>query len=302
MRVARHKVHFFGIETLQRDIKDRPGIFETVCAEILTLPITEKSLEIDSNVSLRLNYFKKTNDYYEGKLVKYRTNHMMTGSLDDDTLTDFRLENGKKFTEVTHFIYTPETGILSFEYNHNGPRHAMFMRYLNSVQTRYRTDTVQFIADLLVHPDVVQKLHEATRIKSLTIGLPVSKLPTELDRNNLLKGLFAASQFGNPGQVFITLAGARAKGDQTPLISLDGLMSSLDSRYIDLDLFGKVDVDIATDFGSEVVNLLENKLEAFKDWNVEITSETAPRWFGDIRELYQSNKPLLLKALGALHE
>jgi hypothetical protein len=300
--VARHKVHFFGIETLQRDIKNQPGIFETVCAEILARPVAEKSLELDSSVSLRLNYFKKTNDYYEGKLVKYRTNHMMTGNVDDDTLTDFRLEGGKKFTEVTHFIYAPETGILSFEYNHNGPRHAMFMRYLNAVQTRYRADTVQFVADLLMHPDVVQKLHEAKRIKSLTIGLPVSKIPTELDRNNLLKGLSAAAQFGNPGQVFVTLAGPRVKGDQTPLISLEGLMSSLDSRYIDLDLFGKVDVDIATEFGSEVVNLLENKLEAFKDWRVDITSETAPRWFGDIRELYQHNKSLLVRALGALHE
>ncbi|HYG83272.1 MAG TPA: hypothetical protein VD907_00140 [Verrucomicrobiae bacterium] len=298
--MAQHKVHFFRIAAHDHNFAARPHIFEEVCQEIFELPVEDKSLEISNEDSYRLNYFQKVSDHYEGKVVRYRTNHMITGSLSDDQLSDFTLANGQKFTEVTHFIYTPETRILSFEYNHRGPRYAQFMRYLNTVQQRYKTDGYQFEAEVLLHPNVVQKLSEARRIKSLTLGLPVSKIPNKFEKNNLLAGLAAGAQLGNPGQIELRLIGARKRGDTTPLISAEGLMNAIESGQVDLGLFGKANVEIVTDFAAETVNLLENKLEAFKDWNVPITSQNAHRWFADIKELYQRNKSQLLIAMGRL--
>lgn len=291
--MTKHRVHFYKINTIDRDINQVPETFEQICSEVVNLPVSQKSLELTSGASYRLNYFERKNDHYRGKIVKFRTDQMITGSTSDDELLDFQLSEGKKFTEVSHFIYSPQTGILTLEYNHSGVRHGMFMRYLNAAQATYRSDSIMLIAELLMHPDVIQKIEEARRIKSLTIGMPVSKIPSDLEQHNLIKGLLAGSKFGNPGQVSLTLTGAKKRGDTTPLISTEGLMTAISNKDVDLDIFGKVDIEIATDFGSEVVNLLENKLEAFKEWTVPISNENANRWFDNITEMYQGNLSVL---------
>lgn len=297
--MTKHKVHFFAIDTFDRTIADNPTAFETVCQEIFTLPVAQKTLEMSDSVAYRLSYFQKTGDHYQGKIVKYRTNNMITGSLSDDALSDLTLEEGRAFAEVTHFIYSPETKVLSFEYNHNGPRYGMFLGYINAIQARYRADTIQFVADLLLHPDVAQTLLDAKRIKSLTVGLQVARIPAQIERSNLLRGLAAAAQFGDPGQVYVTISGSRGRGDASPLMSPEGIVRAIQNREIDLGLFGKAEVEVVTDFGSDTVNLLENKLEASKEWHTPITNHNAHRWFDDIKELYQRNKPVIDVALEA---
>lgn len=296
--MTKHKVHFFKIDYINEGLSFQGENFSDICKEIVAQEFSVKTLELPDDKTYRLNYFVQNGDYFEGKIVKFRNNNAITGSLDDDELTDFTLDNGKKFTEVTHFIYSPSTDILSFEYNHHGTFYSTFMRYINSIQLRYKADAEMFKATPLMHPDVLQKISSAEKIKALTIGLPVAKLPDDLDENNLLKGLSYGSKLGNPGQISLTLTGASRKGDRSPLMSTAELMNALSSNEIDLGMFGKVTVDVATEFGAEVINLLENKIESSKNWTTPITNDNAERWFDDIRSLYQINRDLLLISAG----
>lgn len=292
--MSRHKVHFFKISPIKEGEPFTGDDFSDLCTEIFNQDFSTKTLELSDEKIHRLNYFRKNDDYFEGKIVKFRTNHAITGSLDDDDLIDFTLSDGKKFTEVTHFIYCPSTSILSFEYNHQGTFYSTFMRYINSIQSRYKADMVMYKAMPLMHPDVLQKIAGAEKIKALTVGLPISKIPSDLDNNNLLKGLAFGARLGNPGQISLTLTGSSGRGDPSPLMSSESLVQALHANQIDLSIFGKVSVDIATEFGAEVINLLENKIESAKNWDTPITNENAHRWFDDIRGFYQLNKDILL--------
>ncbi|HSE61756.1 MAG TPA: hypothetical protein VLA88_05695 [Candidatus Saccharimonadales bacterium] len=296
--MTKHKVHFFKIDLFNEENAEIKTEFEDVCKEVVNLEIAKKSLKMSDSISYRLTYFKAHGDHYRGKIVKYRNNHMIMGSLNDDELEDLMLDEGKKFTEVTHFVYSPSTKILTFEYSQNGPRHAMFLGYLFTIQRSYKTDPIRFTGDLLMHPDVLRELNsDVERIKSLTVGLPVAKLHSSMQQNNLVEGLKAASKFANTGQIYIKLVGARKHGDKTPLISTNEIVRAISDNEIDLGLYGKAEVEVVNEFGDATINLLENKLEATKEWDVPITSENAERWFDDIAALYQANHPVLIEAV-----
>lgn len=297
--MTKHKVHFFKINAKDEWLEDGE-LFTSKCNRVFAQPVDVKTLPQTDGSTYRLTYFQQSGDHYEGKIVKYKTGSMVTGNVSDDILNDLTLDEGSKFAEVTHFIFSPITGILSFEYNQSGPRYAMFVRYINAVQAAIDADVVLFVAEPLFHPDALQQLDAATEVKALRISIPTNKIPDHVEQNSVLSGLRAASKFGNAGQLELTIKGTKGRGDRTPLMTTDALMTSIRDQTIDLGLFGAVDVSVATDFGPQVINLLENKFESSKEWSTPITNESAPRWFSDILSFYQTNKDDLLRSAANL--
>lgn len=236
-------------------------------------------------------YFEKHSDgLYRGKVAKYRNNHMLTGSMSDDVLLDHALDEGDKFVEVTHFVYSSKRHILSFEYNQTGPRITAFTRYINAIRGKEEADVDElFMAELIPHPDVIERLRNVRRISQFAVSIPADRIPTDANQGNLLRGMGYIRGFANAGMITVQLsAGTLSRGES--IISPDTLMQTLENEGVDLGVLGTASVKAVTDFGDETINLIDNKMVGTKKWNTPITTENFGRWFDDITEMYTSRR------------
>ena len=302
MAQAQRKVLFFKINTKEHDIEKQSYQFESVCEKIMCVNPTERMHEIGQagpTEYLRLHMFEQRtaqSDFYSGIFVKYRTNNITVGNEDKDELSEFQLKEGLRPTEITHFIYSPATKILSIEYNHNGPKHMNLLYYVNVMQAKHDMEVIYFVPEVLSHPNVIEEIREADYIKSIELAIPRSEIPNSSKQNDWIKALLAASNIGNPGTVSVKISGSKRRGDRTPLMSSDQLATQLENKDIDLGIFGTAKVEAAMSYGSETINLLQNKIDSTISVPTTKTIEQEDEFFDAIRTVYTANKELLLKA------
>jgi len=297
------RVHFYHVtvhtkdgNVFQDEAQNDNDEFSTACKDIQAMAVADKTSKIiDSSESYRLVYFKKVGDHYEGKVAKYRDNHILYGNVTDDELLDMSLDDNQKFVEVTHFIYSPTKHVLSFEYSQLGPRVTAFMRYVNKIRGTWNSDADLLIAELVPHPSVIERLKDVKRVKQFAVGISADRIPTDVNQGNLLRGMGYIRGFANAGMITIQLsAGTLSRGKS--IIDPSKIMSALEEE-VDLDVLGKASIQAVTDFGDEVINLLDNDMVAIKEWNEAITTENFERWFSDILEAYQERRPLIEQSL-----
>lgn len=297
------RIHFYHTTIHTKDgnvfqdaAQNNSDEFSTACEQIQDMAVADKTSKlIDNSESYRLVYFKKVGDHYEGKVAKYRDSHMLYGTESDDELLDMALEEGEKFVEVTHFIYSPTKHVLSFEYNQLGPRITAFMRYINTMRGRWNSDADLLISELIPHPSVIERLKDVKRIKQLAVGISADRIPTNVNQGNLLRGMDYIRGFTNAGMITVKLsAGTLSRGNS--IIDPSTLMTSLGNE-VDLGALGKASIEAVTDFGDETINLLDNDMVAIKKWNEAITTENFERWFSDILEAYRERRSLIDQSL-----
>lgn len=301
-RYAR-RVHFFHVtihaedgNLFQNNSENNDDDFAKTCKTIQGLNAANKTFKLDDNESYRMIYFQKHGDYYRGKVAKYRNNHMLTGKLSDDSLSDLALDEGNEFVEVTHFIYSPKKHVISFEYNQTGPRITAFIRYINVIRGKSEIDIDLFVAELIPHPSVIERLKEVRRISQFEIGISADRIPTTINQGNLLRGMSYLRGFANAGMITVQLsAGTLAKGES--IISPNILLNTLENEGVDLGALGKASIKAVTDFGDETISLIDNKMVGVKEWNQPITTENFTRWFEDIAQMYTERTQLIQRSL-----
>lgn len=300
------RVHFFHIVQYKKEgtsFQAEPDVrgsddFAAVCSTIFALDASDKAHDVSDDESYRLVYFNRhTDGLYRGKVAKYRTNHMLKGHISDDELLDHALDEGDKFVEVSHFVYSPKKHVLSFEYNQTGPRITAFTRYINAIRNKQEADVDEsFVAEHIPHPDVIARLKDVKRIPQIAFSISADRIPSNLTEGNLLRGMDYIRGFANAGMITVQLsAGTLARGES--IIAPHKLMTALEHEGIDLGILGSASVKAVTDFGDETINLIDNKMVGVKEWNSPITTKNYERWFEDITAMYVSRNDEIKKSL-----
>lgn len=298
------RVHFFHVTIHTKDgnvfqeyyPEQTEDDFSAACRKIQAMHVSEKTSKlIDSSQSYRLIYFEKVGDHYEGKVAKYRANHMLAGNISDDKLVDLSAGDGREFVEVTHFIYSPKKHVLSFEYSQTGPRVSAFTQYINKLRGKDEIDINLFVPELIPHPSVIERLKDVKRVKQLTVGISADRIPSSTTSGNLLRGMSFIRGFTNAGMISVNFsAGTALKGEG--IIDPAQLIRTLENE-VDFDILGKVSIEALTDYGDETINLIDNKMVGTKEWQTPITTENFKRWFSDITDMYTQRTGLIDQAL-----
>jgi hypothetical protein len=294
MAVAERKVLFFTVSTKDADDDGEMPSFESVCKKIIALKPVDRVHQFAQSGPDELR--PKESDFYAGVFVKYRTNNITVGKETEDEIRDFQLNAGLRPTEITHFIYSPQTKILAIEYNHNGPKHMQLLNYVNVMQDRHAMEVTYFVPEVLNHPDVLAEIKKSHYIKSIELAIPRMEVPTNTQQNDWLKAMAAAANIGNPGTIGLRLTGATKRGDKTPLMTSHELASKLENGDIDLGLFGTAKVQAVMDYGTETINLLQNKIDSTIKVPTTRTVDQVDEFFSAIRAVYTANKELLIRA------
>jgi hypothetical protein len=302
MAQLQRKVLFFSIETKEGDIEDQTTPFEEVCRSIMRLSPAQRMHQIAQagpDEFLRLYMFEKRpagSDFYSGVFVRYRVNNITAGSEAADELRDTHLPEGYRPTEITHFVYSPQTRILSVEYNHNGPKHIQFINYINVMQSKAGREVIYYIPEVISHPDVVEEIRQTEYIKTIELTIPKAEIPSLAQKNDWYKAFLAAANVGNAGTITVKISGSKKRGDKTPLMSSSELASSLENDDIDLGIFGTAKVEAMMTYGLETINLLQNKIDSTISIPSTDTATHLDEVFEAIRTVYTANKELLVRA------
>jgi hypothetical protein len=302
MATTRRKVLFFTVNTKDNDIQIQDVTFEQICETIMKVNAAGRSHQIAQSGPdefLRLHMFEKRpidSSFYSGIFVKYRTDNITVGNENTDVITDIQLGSGQRPTEITHFIYSPKTRILSIEYNHNGPKHMQFINYVNVMQEKHGIELVYFVPEVLNHPDIIEEIKRSQYIKSIELAIPRSEIPSEAAQSDWMRTLSSGANIGNPGTISLKLSGSAKRGDKSPLMTSSELAAKIDGGELDLGLFGTAKVDVMMDYGSETINLLQNKIDSTISIPSTSTIHAVDDVFDAIRKVYTANKELLVKA------
>jgi hypothetical protein len=294
----RRKIHYFRIDLDEAIPEESRRPFGDTLKFINDLSTQDRTLQYQGlqEDSVRMMQVRHTGDHYRGIIAKYRSDSTITGSLNDDALVDLALDEDVKIVEITHFVYFTATRILAVEYNQSGPREGTIRWYINGILSRQESDPPAYTSMPVFHPDVITKLASAREIKILELELPKERVTALADGNNFFSALDAASHIGNTGRVGLTLSGSKKKGDRTPLMSGSQLVHDIRAGEIDLSYFGKVIAVAAFESGTDVVNLLENRISSVVSIVGPLTTSRETEWFDKIVSNYQSNRQLLLSA------
>lgn len=296
----KRKLHYFKVDKAD-DAAAPLEKFESVLKEIVSLKPNQKGVVYggDSGDIIRLTNFRSFSDHYRGSIAKYRADHLLTGSLNDDRLEELALANGGLIVELTRFVYFPRTSIIAIEYNYSGPRATTLVWYVNCLMQKVRSDPPSFDFLPVLHPDVLKRLESAKEIRLLELALPKERITGRATKqNDFIKALSAAATLGNTGQIGITLKGPRKRGDKTPLMSSRELVRMIRSGNLDLGMFGKANVRVVYEHQTEMINLLENKIQSEINIPGSIGLAREDEWFGAIVANYQVNRDLIIQASG----
>lgn len=294
----RRKIHYFRIDLDDTTPPESGRPFGDTLAGINALNARDRTLQYHGlhEDSVRMMQVTRTGDHYRGIIAKYRSDSAITGNLDDDSLVDLALADGVKIVEVTHFVYFPATRILAVEYNQSGPREGTIRGYVNGILNKTEADPPKYVSMPVFHPDVINRLSTAREVKVLELEIPKEKVASAADGNNFFSALHAASSIGNTGRVGLTLSGSKKKGDRTPLMTGHQLVSDIHSGELDISLFGKVRATVAFEYGTDTLNLLENRISSVVSITGPLTVARETEWFNRIVDNYQENRQLLLSA------
>jgi hypothetical protein len=266
----------------------------------MNLHPNERTLDygVQGQDKVRLIKLYKSGDHNLGIIAKYDADSAVTGSLSDDNLFDLTLDDGTNIVERTHFAYFPATNILAVEYNQSGAREGTLKWYVNKIMSQHESDPLVFGSAPVFHPDALDKLRDARAVTVLELGLPKERVANRTEGNNLFSALNAASSIGNVGQISLTLNGSKKRGDRRQLMTKDQLLQAINQGEIDLGAFEKVNARLVYEQGSELVNLLENRISSHIEMPGQLTISKESEWFQKIVDNYTVNRALLVRASG----
>lgn len=297
MSSAERKVLFFKLRVRDDDIENQMRTFEQSCEKIMQLSVGERSHTIASSGPeeyIRLMSFQKTGDFYGGHFAKYRSGNIVTGKDDNDKAEDYTLEDGRKPLEITHFIYIPRYHLLAVEYNHHGPKYSQFVIYINVLQLKARLDGIYYVADTVFHPDTLEVLRSAQKVKMVELTTSRVNIPNGRGFQKLRATFETLANIGKPGKISIVLRAERGRDVMTGM-ELANFITDDDDQQANLDS-AKAKVVIEEGMDAQIINLLQNKIDS----SIRIPSDVAAgaqEIFDEIWKVYLNNKKLLLRAI-----
>ena len=229
----------------------------------------------------------KTKDMYQGFIGVYGSPDFKVGDIEDNRIEDYTLPNGKRPTELVHFIYSPKDKILVLTSNTRAIQAGGFMRYVNHLVSKVFKDIkLMYKCEIICHKDAIDIIKNAKSIKSAEIFVPI-----DIARQNKFKRLLnipsMRSNMDGLGGVVLTFKSQRGK-DLMKGSDIDKLLEDMP-----IEKFPKQKYKVEFEDGLEkaTVNLLQAKfnsrvtIENYDDQDVYNS-----KIYNQLIEIYRNSK------------
>lgn len=121
----------------------------------------------------KLNKTSQLSKCYAGIIAAYGSNVITTGRDDDDIVKRYPLPNGQLPVQLVHFLYYADKRIMALEYNRNVATNIKILAYINNrIPKLSLSDKSSFIGTVICHPDAIELIRQANRIKSAKFFVP----------------------------------------------------------------------------------------------------------------------------------
>lgn len=176
--------------------------FEAILSDIMRLGADGRSWHHradDDEAFMRLLKFEKlsggrTSHCYAGVVAAYGSNVITTGRGGDDSVRRYPLPDGRLPLQIVHFLYYADKKIMALEYNRRAASNVKILAYVNALISELKlSHKLAFMAEIICHPDAVDYIRQAHRIKSAQIVVPREAIASNNHLAQLAKDLFSAS-------------------------------------------------------------------------------------------------------------
>ncbi len=215
----------------------------------------------DPEACVRLLEFEealKTKDMYQGYMGVYGSPDFKVGDIEDNIIEDYTLPDGKRPTELVHFVYSPKDKILVLTSNTRAIQVGGFMRYINYLVPKVFKDIkLMYEREIICHKDAIDIIKNAKSIKSAEIFIPVDVIK----QNNLKRLLDISSMESSMdglGGVVLTFKSRRGK-DLMKGSDIDKLLKDMPLEYYPSQ---KYKVEFEDSLEQATVNLLQAKFNS----------------------------------------
>lgn len=273
--------------------------FEDVLRDLMNLEEDDRNWQYNPNDDesfMRLLQFDKlhktsaSSKCYAGIIAVYGSNVITIGRDDDDLVRRYPLPDGQLPVQVVHFLYYADKGIMALEYNRNVATNVKILAYINNRATKLSlSDKVAFIGTVVCHPDAIELIRQAHRIKSAKIFVTREVIEHNNKISQLAKSLFSAPSIDNHtdtlGTVVIDFRPSRGK-----FLSPGAYIDHYVKEFPGVE---KQVYDVEIEEGMEVtsVNIMQpqfkNTIE-LPDSSIEDREEYDNQVFGKIHEVYKA--------------
>ena len=273
--------------------------FENVLRNLMNLEEDDRNWQYNPNDDesfmrlLQFDKLHKTSELskcYAGIIAVYGSNVITIGRDDDDIVRRYPLPDGQLPVQVVHFLYYADKGIMALEYNRNVATNVKILAYINNRITKLSlSEKAAFIGTVVCHPDAIELIRQAHRIKSAKIFVTRESIEHNNKISQLAKSLFSAPSIDNHtdtlGTVVIDFRPSRGK-----FLSPGAYIDHYVKEFPGVE---KQVYEIEIEEGMEVtsVNIMQpqfkNTIE-LPDSSIEDREEYDNQVFGKIHEVYQA--------------
>lgn len=207
---------------------------------------------------LKFDQAPNTKDMYQGLIGVYGSPDFKVGDIEDNIIEDYTLPDGKRPTELVHFVYSPKDKILVLTSNTRAIQVGGFMRYINYLVPKVFKDIkLIYEREIICHKDAIDIIKNAKSIKSAEISIPVDVIKQN-DLKRLLDISSMESSMDGLGSVVLTFKSRRGK-DLMKGSDIDKLLEDMP-----IENFPKQKYKVEFEDGLEkaTVNLLQAKFNS----------------------------------------
>lgn len=303
VKSTKRKVNFFEIITPA----DADSTFEQILCDISGLSVTERrhyQAGDNDEEFHQIHMFKpcsETSNMYQGIYMKCTANSITASSDTKVELKEAQLPTGYRPTYISHFVYSPQTGILSIESSQHAPKQLSMMRYVNYMQLAcLKRDSIRFQARPIINDDVAKAIRASKGVRAFELTISSGELAAADKRGDWLGLMSRLSGKGNTGRLTIGLSGARGRGDMTEVMSVEELANEFENGEFSHVQFGAIRAELIYEQQAIAVNLLQNKIKSDIEVPVLGVSQYSSEIYSRIREVYATNRDQLTSALSTV--
>jgi hypothetical protein len=300
IKTTKRKVNFFEIITPG----DADISFEQVLLDIANKPLEERrhfQSRVDMDEFHILYSFEKCSpesNMYQGIYMKCVINSITASNESAAELKEAKLPDGYRPTYMSHFVYSPQTGILSIESSQSAPKHLSLSRYHHFMQTEVlKRELVRFQVQAIIDEDIARIIRSADGVRAFEVAISSGELAAADKKGDWMGLASRLAGKGNTGKVTIGLSGSRGRGDMTEIMPKEQLAKEFENGEFKDVNFGSIRAELIYDQHAITVNLLQNKIKSDIEIPTSHLSKYTDQIFANVREVYESNKPILAQAL-----
>jgi hypothetical protein len=259
IKKAKIKVDFFMVK-----VDGSYHSFKSMIERVNALPDDEsKSLSIDEYSSIRLQKVFKSDDFYQGDIVRIKMDDIPSkASVDSSIAGPISLQDNEGIGRETAFLFHVPSGILLIQRTVQGVSDGNFVRYFKE---KCEHDLVNFSLELypIIDSDVMRRIAKIKRFKSIKLKVnfaPIDKGAILAKENLALSSMAEIHDYFNAPYVNVEIKVSRDKNsglNKENIISTFNDLLDMIRNPIYANVLKASTAGIRFDGEEDTINLLE---------------------------------------------